>query len=85
MIDPQEVEAIIDIVEARIHEHGEAKKPQQQRRHWPRRVVILAVVLGLGVLLHHFIESVGARSALQSAELALAALFDSIFSKAREV
>lgn len=82
MIDQEEVEAIAAAVRAGMHEE---EVEQRKRRHWPRRVVILTVVLALGVLLHHLIENVGARSALQSAELALASLFDSIFSKAREV
>lgn len=83
MIDPQEVEAIVAIVEAKMHEQEEAKRPP--RRHWPRRVVLTGSVLVAAVVTHKLIEHEGAAHFLQSAELGLAALFDSIFSKAREV
>lgn len=84
MIDPQEVEAIIDIVEARYHQHEEAKANKPQRRHWPRRVVLSVGILGVAVVTHKLIEHQGAAYFLQSAELGLAALFDCIFTKVKE-
>jgi hypothetical protein len=81
-----DIDRIAAAVEKRIQTEAKpipAAKPK--RRHWPRRAVILVVTFGLGVLLHHFIEETGLRSALQSTELALAAVFDCIFTKAREL
>lgn len=83
MIDPNEVEAIVTVVEARLHEaEGTEKK---LRRHWPRRVAIIAGVLVLGAAIHHVIENTGLRSFMQSSEMVLAAMIDVAFSKAREV
>lgn len=81
-----DIDRIAAAVEKRIQAEAKpvpATKPK--RKHWPRRAVILAVTFGIGVLLHHLIEETGLRSLLQSTELALAAIFDSIFTKAREL
>lgn len=81
-----DIDRIAAAVEKRIQ--AEAKPvpaTKQKRRHWPRRAVILVVTFGIGVLLHHVIEETGLRSLLQSTELALAAIFDCIFTKAREL
>lgn len=83
MIDPNEVEAIVTVVEARLHEAEGSK--QTQRRHWPRRVVIMGGVLVMGAAIHHVIENTGLRSFMQSSEMVLAAMLDAAFSKAREV
>lgn len=83
MIDPNEVEAIVTVVEASLHE-AEGKE-KQLRRHWPRRVAILGGVLVIGVVLHHIIEDTGLRSFMQSSEMVMAAMLDAAFAKAREV
>lgn len=83
MIDPNEVEAIVTVVEARLHE-AEGKK-KDERKHWPRRVILSVGVMVVAVITHWMIESEGYAHFMQSAELGLAALFDSLFSKAREV
>lgn len=81
-----DIDRIAAAVEKRIQAEAKpvpATKPK--RKHWPRRAVILVVTFGIGVLLHHLIEETGLRSLLQSTELALAAIFDCIFTKAREL
>ena len=82
MIDPEEVEAIVAVVEARIHA---VEPPKMRRSHWPRRIVLTGAVMAAAIITHKIIEHEGAEHFLQSAELGLAALFDSLFSRAREV
>lgn len=83
MIDPNEVEAIASVIEARLHE-AEGKE-KQICRHWPRRVGLSVAVMVLAIFTHWLIAREGAEHLLQSAELGLAAPFDSLFTKAREV
>ena len=82
MIDPNEIEAIVAVVEARIH----AEEPKKlQKSHWPRRIVLTGVVMLAAIITHKLIEHEGLAHFAQSAELGLAAMFDSLFSRAREV
>lgn len=55
------------------------------RVHWPRRLVILGAGLAAGIALHYLIDDTGLKDCLQSAELALGALFDSVFARIRDI
>jgi len=81
MIDPEEVEAIVAVVEARMRD----EEPKALRRkHWPRRVALCLSVMAAAVATRWVIDHAGLAHIMQSAELGLAALFDSIFAKVKE-
>lgn len=81
---PDDIEAIRVIVHAEMHESEETVHKGIRLRLW-HRCVLIAVTFGAGVVLHHFIESEALRSAAQSVELSLSALFAFLFDKAKEV
>lgn len=85
-LDNEDIEAIATLVAGKLHheEPEPATRRQLFMRHLPRRCLILGIVLASGVVLHIIIEDTALRSVAQSAELALAAIFDSIFNKVRE-
>lgn len=76
---PDEMETLRVIVHAEMHSEEQATR----KLRWPHRCVLVVVTFGVGVLLHHFIEDAGMRSAAQSVELSLSALYGWIFEKAR--
>lgn len=82
MMDEQELEALATALEAHMHAHaiGHGKR----RRHWPRRVALVCVALAGAGLINYIVEDVGLRSVAHSGEMILAALFEAIFTKARE-
>lgn len=80
MIDPEEIEAIAQAVEGRLHHTNTGK-----RRHWPRRALILVVVLLLGVAIQRGIDDHGLRNFSHSCELFLAALIEATFNRAKEL
>lgn len=84
-LDQEDIDRIATLVKSKLH-HEEPTLSRRELflRHLPRRCLILGVVLAGGVVLHIIIEDTAARSVLQSAELALAAVFDSVFNKVRE-
>jgi hypothetical protein len=83
MMEQADVEALAASIEAKRLELVKANKAKA-RVHWPRRFIILGVVLVVGVVIHYAIEDTGLKDSLQSAELALSALFDSVFARIRE-
>ncbi|HEX7646336.1 MAG TPA: hypothetical protein VF450_02875 [Noviherbaspirillum sp.] len=83
MIDQSEVEELGNIIESKLQE-VEQKKVGERRRHWPRRLALSISVLVAAIVTHKIIEWGGFEHCLQSAELGLAALFDSNFSKVKE-
>lgn len=83
MMDEAEIEALATILEARLHQH-EAARHHSRRKHWPRRAMLVCVVVIAAGLIHYVVEDVGLRSAAQSGEMVLAALFEAVFTKARE-
>lgn len=84
MMEEQEIEALATILEARMQQHQSARAHAPPRKHWKRRCVLLGVVVIAAGFIHFIIEDVGLRSAAQSGEMVLAALFEAVFTKARE-
>jgi hypothetical protein len=84
MMAPEDVEALAASIEAKrielIKQHKAAC-----RVHWPRRLLILGGGLAAGIALHYLIDDTGLKSCLQSAELALGAIFDSVFARIRDI
>jgi formate/nitrite transporter FocA (FNT family) len=84
-LDNDDLERIATLIEARMHhEAPPISRRELFLKHLPRRCLILGVVLGCGVVLHIIIEDTAARSFLQSAELALAAMFEAAFTRIKE-
>lgn len=87
-MNKEEAEEIAAIVEAQMQKHEHEKDEPEMpliRRSWKHRTAILIVVLVLGVAIHYLIENTEWKYAFHSAELALAAIIDSVFAKAREL
>lgn len=83
MMEETEIEMLATVLEARLHQH-ETARHHSRRKHWPRRAALACVVVVAAGLIHYIIEDVGLRSAAQSGEMILAALFEAVFTKARE-
>jgi hypothetical protein len=83
MMDESEIEVLAELLEARMH--GNAAAHHRRRKHWPRRVILVCVALAGAGLIQYIIEDVGLRNFAHSGEMVLAALFEAVFSKGREV
>lgn len=83
-MEQQDIDALAASIEAKRIELVKARKASC-KVHWPRRFAILSGVLVVGVLIHYGIEDIGLKESLQSAELALSALFDSVFARIRDI
>lgn len=83
-MEQADIEALAESIEAKRIALVQSRKAKA-RVHWPRRFMILAGVLVVGIVIHYGIEDSGLKESLQSAELALSALFDSVFARIREM
>lgn len=84
MMEQADVEALAASIEAKRIELIKQRKAAV-RVHWPRRLLILGAGLAAGIILHYVIDDTGLKDCLQSAELALGALFDSVFARIRDI
>jgi hypothetical protein len=82
MMDESEIEVLAELLEARMH--GNVVGHGRRRKHWPRRVALVCVALAGAGLIQYIVEDVGLRTFAHTGEMVLAALFEAIFTKARE-
>ena len=82
MLNDDELAQLAAKIEADMHDKVESRK-SAKRVHWPRRVVLVVVVLVVGYGTHLVLEA-GFSAAAQSFELVIASLIDSIFARVKE-
>lgn len=78
------IEQKVQQAEEQVREQEKEKRQRLGFKHWCRRCVLMVIVFGVGVLLHHLIEDSHLRSAAQSVELALTALYAFVFERVRD-
>lgn len=83
MLNDDELAQLAEKIEADMHDKIEARRTEK-RKHWPRRVLLVVVVLVVGYGTHRMLEIPELSAAAQSFELVLASLIDSIYARVKE-
>ena len=89
MIDEAELKQIIDAVES-AHAHTEQVEDDRvisikRVRRFKHRIIICGVLTVVCIITHYTMEHYDIKNGLQTIEILIAAFFDSLFGKAREV